>query len=259
MHIRAIFFDVDGTLVGKDHRIPESTLQALHLAQENGVRLFVATGRLPSMADYLYDLFPFDGILALTGQYCRDRDGNLLHTMPLHKEDIRLLMEIQKTDPFPCLIAEKWKYFVACDYHTEQICEHFAQFNLPAPELYDINRIDEHDVYQLITYEPETSNPKLAPLQHIRITNAATFCHDVIPDVGGKHTGIRAVAAHYGITPEEIMVFGDGKNDVDMLRYAGFGVAMGNGCSEAKAAANYITDSVDENGIYNALHHFHVI
>ncbi|MBP3704918.1 MAG: HAD hydrolase family protein, partial [Clostridia bacterium] len=175
----------------------------------------------------------------------------------LDKDDIRTLMKIQETDPFPCLVVEGQDCFTTMQ--TDEMREYFSFFGLPVPELYDISRIEEHDVYQLITYQPETSNPKLAPLKHIRITNAATFCHDVLPAAGGKHVGIRAVAAQYGIKPEEIMVFGDGKNDVDMLTHAGFGVAMGNACPEAKAAAAYITDDVDEDGIFNALRHFNII
>lgn len=257
MNIRAIFFDIDGTLVGRNHKPPESTLRALQMARDNGVLLFVATGRTYAMALPLRDIFDFDGILCMTGQYCFDRNGKLLHTMPLDKDDIRTLMKIQETDPFPCLVVEGQDCFTTMQ--TDEMREHFSFFGLPVPELYDISRIEEHDVYQLITYQPETSNPKLAPLKHIRITNAATFCHDVLPAAGGKHVGIRAVAAQYGIKPEEIMVFGDGKNDVDMLTHAGFGVAMGNACPEAKAAAAYITDDVDEDGIFNALRHFNII
>lgn len=257
MNIRALFFDIDGTLVGRSHRPPESALRALQMARDNGVLIFVATGRTTDMAVQLRDIFDFDGILCMTGQYAFDRSGKLLHAMPLDKDDIRLMMEIQKTDPFPCLVVESKECFTTMQ--TDFIRAHFGGFNLPVPELYDISRIDEHDVYQLITYDPETSNPKLAPLKHIRITNAATFCHDVIPAAGGKHVGIRAVAAQYGISPEEIMVFGNGKNDVDMLTHAGFGVAMGNACPEAKAAANYITDDVDQDGVYNALRHFNII
>lgn len=259
MNIRAIFFDIDGTLLVNDskHRMPDSTLQALKLAHEKGIRLFVATGRVPAMATPLWELFPFDGILSMTGQFCYDRDGNMLHTLPIHRDDIRLLMEIQKTDPFPCLIAEGEESFMAS--YTEKIVTHFARHDLPEPKLYDIARIEDHDVYQLIVYDPEENNPKLAPLHHIRITNAATYCHDVIPIDGGKHIGIRKVAAQYGIAPEEIMVFGDGKNDVDMLQHAGFGVAMGNAVPEAKAAADYITDAIHEDGIFNALRHFGVI
>ena len=81
----------------------------------------------------------------------------------------------------------------------------------------------------------------------------------MIPENGGKHVGIQSLAAHYGLKPEEILVFGDGKNDVEMLRYAGIGVAMGNACPEAKAAAKYITAHVDAGGVRHALRHFHVI
>ena len=57
----------------------------------------------------------------------------------------------------------------------------------------------------------------------------------------------------------EIMAFGDGENDMDMLRFAGIGVAMGNASDMVKAAADYVTDTVDENGIEDALRHFGLI
>ena len=58
---------------------------------------------------------------------------------------------------------------------------------------------------------------------------------------------------------EEIMVFGDGPNDAKMLSWAGIGVAMGNGVDEAKAAADYVTTSVDQDGVKNALLHFGIL
>ena len=65
--------------------------------------------------------------------------------------------------------------------------------------------------------------------------------------------------AHYGITREQTMAFGDGGNDTDMLAYAGIGVAMGNATAEPKAVADYITDDVDHDGVRNALLHFRVL
>lgn len=78
MSIRAVFFDVDGTLLGAGHRIPPSALEALHAARQNGVRLFIATGRVTAMALFLKDMFDFDGYLTLTGQYGFDRSGRVL-------------------------------------------------------------------------------------------------------------------------------------------------------------------------------------
>ena len=100
MSFRAIFFDIDGTLLGRDKRMPPSTLHALKKARENGVLLFVATGRVTPMTYFLRDYFDFDGFAAMTGQYCFDKNGKVLHTLAIDPEDIRLLMQLQKEEPF---------------------------------------------------------------------------------------------------------------------------------------------------------------
>ena len=64
---------------------------------------------------------------------------------------------------------------------------------------------------------------------------------------------------YYGLKPSEIMTFGDGGNDIPMLRIAGIGVAMGNASPDVQAAADYVTDHVDEDGILHALQHFNII
>ena len=63
----------------------------------------------------------------------------------------------------------------------------------------------------------------------------------------------------YGLRPGETMAFGDGENDIDMIRFAGIGVAMGNAIKNLKSAADYITTDIDDDGIANALKHFGLI
>ena len=82
---------------------------------------------------------------------------------------------------------------------------------------------------------------------------------DLIPADGGKPEGMKRFMRHYGWTREQTIAFGDGGNDADMLAFAGIGVAMGNATEPAKAAADYITDDVDHDGIMNALRHFNVL
>lgn len=79
---------------------------------------------------------------------------------------------------------------------------------------------------------------------------------DILPAGGGKVEGLSHVLAALGLTREQAIAFGDGGNDVEMLRWAGIGVAMGNACPEAKAAADYITDDVTADGLANGLRHF---
>ena len=82
---------------------------------------------------------------------------------------------------------------------------------------------------------------------------------DVIAKGNSKRTGIDKMIAYYGIDLCDTMAFGDGGNDIPMLEHAAVGVAMGNATDEVKRSADYVTDSVDENGIRNALEHFGVI
>ena len=79
---------------------------------------------------------------------------------------------------------------------------------------------------------------------------------DILPAGGGKPNGLAEMLKHFGWTKDEAIAFGDGGNDVAMLQYAGLGVAMGNACDAAKAAADYVTADIDKDGIAKALQHF---
>ena len=68
-----------------------------------------------------------------------------------------------------------------------------------------------------------------------------------------KGNGLLAIAAHQGIKAEETMALGDGGNDMSIIKQAGIGVAMGNANEALKAVADYVTEPVDENGVYHAL------
>ena len=82
---------------------------------------------------------------------------------------------------------------------------------------------------------------------------------DILPEGGGKPNGLAHTLAHLGLTREQSIAFGDGGNDVTMLEYAGIGVAMGNACDAAKAAADYVTDDITADGLAKALAHFGLI
>ena len=236
--IRAIFFDIDGTLLDSaTGKVPPSTLACLRALQRKGVRLWVATGRFPAMTTFLRDIFPFDGVITLNGQLATDKDGQVLHRMAHEPENIRALVELVRQDP---------------DFSLREspvIQEHFAWAGLPAPEAYHLSRLEEHPVLQFLAYITPQEYGRLAPLRHIEITGSGHSIADIIPLGGGKEVGIAAVAQRFGWKREEIMVFGDGPNDAKMLAWAGTGVAMGNGVEEAKAAADYVTTPVGEDGV----------
>ena len=82
---------------------------------------------------------------------------------------------------------------------------------------------------------------------------------DIISGNGDKTWGIRQYIELKGISREEIIAFGDGENDIGMLKYAGIGVALGNAGDEVKVGADYVTADIDDDGVWKALKHYHVI
>ena len=82
---------------------------------------------------------------------------------------------------------------------------------------------------------------------------------DIVPKGISKAKGIDEMLRHWGVSLEESLAIGDGENDVDMLRHCAIGVAMGNAANITKEAADYVTDDIDEDGLYNALKHFELI
>ena len=98
----------------------------------------------------------------------------------------------------------------------------------------------------------------LRQMPHCRTKRWGDAVVDLMSRTGGKENGIRALCAAIGITPEETIAFGDAENDLEMLQLAGIGVAMGNGHPQLKAAADYVTAPIGEDGVYKACEALHL-
>ena len=258
MAIKAIFFDVDGTLVSfKTHRMPESTLYALGKLRKKGVKLFLGTGRHPGMLGGVLETFPFDGVVAVTGQICTMGE-EVLRSNPLKKEHLDALFAAREQLRFPCIVLAQGEMFLS--ERCSIIEEFWAHLCVPLPPVKPLSHALEVPVYQVITFlRPEEEHKlfEIAPM-----LNHTRWCDDfldIIPETGGKDTGMQAVMDHLGITREEVMAFGDGENDLSMLRHAGIGVAMGSGTELLKAEADYVTGTPDEDGVLSALKHFGIL
>ena len=121
--------------------------------------------------------------------------------------------------------------------------------DFPHPPLRPLRGNGGKEVYQLIAFfSPGHEERIMSVLPHCEATRWNPLFADVVPRGSSKAVGIDKIIEHYGISLHETM-----------LRHAGIGVAMGNAGDEVKEAANYVTDSVDDDGVMNALRHFDVI
>jgi len=257
--LKAVFFDIDGTLLShRTNSVPASALRALEALRQKGILTFMATGRHISMLRQLKALegLRFDGVVSLNGQYCCDESGIIYHC-PLETSAVAALLDYLKAHPHPCILVEADRMYI--NFHNALVEQVQAAIHSEMPELGDLDRGYTQPIYQAILYMSEENLAKLPPLPGIKLTRWNLGGADLIPAKGGKAAGITKLLEHYGIQKSETMAFGDGENDVDMFRAVGTAVAMGNACAEAKEAADYVTDDIDRDGIWNDLKHFGIL
>lgn len=256
--IKAIFFDIDGTLVSfKTHEISKTTLEALYALREKGVKLFIASGRHLLIMDNLSG-FPFDGYVCMNGSLVFDR-GKVIYSHPLDQADASSVIDLAETGQIPCVLFTEKN--VAMNCRTERTEQLFRMIRLPEPEYASLMPYKSGPVSQFTIFlDQEREDALLAPaLKHSVTTRWHPEFTDIVPENISKAEGISRVIAGYGIGREEVMAFGDGGNDVEMIEYAGIGVAMGNALPDVRKHADYVTSTVDEDGIVAALRHFRIL
>lgn len=256
--IKAVFFDVDGTLISYDtHTAPQSTLDALAALRDQGIKVILASGRPIYLMDAIKGVFDFDALATMNGQVCYAQ-GKVIRSAPFGKEDIAALVSLAEAEGFPCLVLGRDRRYI--NHVDERVRSHSDLVGEAVPDIRDLSRALEEDIYQFVIYASVENEAKLAQAQTgVEYIRAAPMCLDAIPSGGGKPEGMRALMEHFGIRREETMAFGDGMNDVSMLAFAGIGVAMAGAEQAVKDAADYVTGTVEEGGIAQALRHYGVI
>ena len=256
-NIKALFFDVDGTLLShKQGIIPQSAIDAIHAAQARGVKAIIATGRDIVELDKLpiHDV-DFDAYLTLNGNICLDSNRKMFDGNPIDQGELEVLVSIFQAGRIPfVLIGEEKRYI---NYVDDVVINTQLQTHGTIP---DIGEYHGEAIYQCMAFVDSAMRQRLEKLlDQCTITSWNETGIDIIAKTGGKDAGIQKFLDREGITRSQIMAFGDGENDKPMLEYASIGVAMGNGVEKLKAIADYVTTSVDDDGIANALKHFNII
>lgn len=257
MSIKAAFFDIDGTLVSfKTHHIPESTHIALAKLREKGIKVFISSGRHMSAIDNLGDEH-FDGYITVNGSLCY-LDGQIIHRRQIPKSDIYGWIDFQDTYMVDsCVVTEKKMYI---NKISEATSNFFKLLNLPYPDVIDLRLIADEPVYQIVgLIERDQDRIARASLPNCAFKRWHPSFADIVLEGSDKSCGMQALLDRVGITPAECIAFGDGGNDIEMLEFAGIGVAMGGSAPIVIQSADYETTSVDEDGILNALTHFNII
>ncbi len=255
--IKAIAFDYDGTLTDlPTGALIESGVKALNQCQKQGIKLILCTGRQAQYAPLIEGKLKTDYRVGCSGGQICDENLNTLVSFTISLETYDKINQY-------CLenqISLFWKFEDGCYFYTPQ--DDLVTSNKAIAEM-QIRQIDGNDRLPIsgscFVNKKQVKDLVKKFSKEVQITDGGF--HNVDFDVLGvnKATGLKKVAEIMGIQMDEIMAFGDGVNDIEMIKAAGIGVAMGSGVPPLKEAADYVTDSPKENGIYNALKHFWLI
>ena len=249
-------FDVDGTLRDNvHHQVSSSTLKALNLLKEAGYRLVISSGRgVDSLSKTgLMELIEWDGFVCNNGQIVLDANKKQLFHASLEEEAILKTLEIAKELHYAVVLKSIPR--MISKEPDEYVYESQRFFNSIIPP---IGEYHGQEVDAMIVYGPKGYD--YAPFLDIQGVNVlpgeSTYADITIAGIS-KATGIHQLMDIYSI--DHYIAFGDSLNDVEMFKAAYLSVAMGQGNPKLKEIATYVTDTIDEDGIYNACLHLELI
>ncbi|WP_295298348.1 Cof-type HAD-IIB family hydrolase [uncultured Brachyspira sp.] len=261
--IKAAFFDVDGTLVNfKDRKISDSSKKAIKELRENGIKVFVASGRALFQIE---DLVDFDGYITVNGCNCFvDEDNELkeIYRVSLDKDDLFSLVDYLDKDRFLCSVITSKDIFI--NYIDDDVKKMYDENKIVIPESVNFREYINKNYEQILQLNIFVDENKESYLINNVLKNSKSSrwnpnFADVNSKHGGKEVGVNKIIEYYKIDLSEIIAFGDGGNDIGMIKAAGIGVAMGNANDSVKEVADYITDDVDNDGVCKALKHYGLI
>lgn len=275
---KIIFLDVDGTLVDYENRIPESAIKAIRKARENGHRVYICTGR--SKAEVYPELWDIglDGMIGGNGSYVEDTGTVVMHQLITLEQCCRIV---------DWLNSRKLEFYLESN-NGLFASEHFAKKAQPAIREYSrrkgkpsADKATVDNVFPDMIYGEKLYRNDLNKISYL-LNSYQDFLEtkEQFPDMengtwgGAGETALFGDLGVKGITkgnaishlldylkakPEDTIAFGDAKIDIPMLECCEIGVAMENGGKEIKEIADYITDDVENDGLYNAFVKFGLI
>ena len=256
--IKIIFFDIDDTLRNsKTGFIPSTIPTVFQQLREKGILTGIATGRgIFGVVPEIKALKP-DFFVTLNGAYIEDKKGNVIYSNKIARDKVEEYIA--------------WTKEVGIDYglvgsHGAKLSRRTEMISQAIDPIYPDLEVDpdfyqKEDIYQMWTFEDQGDGLTLPEslASTLRLVRWHEHSSDVVPISGSKAAGVAKVVDQLGLKPENVMVFGDELNDLELFDYAGISVAMGISHEKIKEKADYITKTLEEDGIFDALEGFGMV
>ncbi|MBR5004012.1 MAG: Cof-type HAD-IIB family hydrolase [Erysipelotrichaceae bacterium] len=267
-----VFIDIDGTLFdAKRHEVPASALKALQMAKDNGHELFICTGRPKPVVESSYLSLPISGVVYAGGTHI-ELGNQIIYQgeFPAHRldeivnhmieNDMEFTLEGAQRNYYSdkCYLRFKEYFCSGADPDSEMnrrfeertvICDFKDYKPEDASQVAKIDLFAKNDenIREYIDHLPE----ELEGFLYTETTDEIIEGEILIKGIS-KASGIDRVIEYFGAELKDTIAIGDSSNDLPMIRHAAMGIAMGNAGDLIKKEADFVTTSIDQDGLYNA-------
>lgn len=248
---RILFFDIDGTLLDHNKRIPLSTKQAIQELKAAGHEIILASGRSPFMLEAVAKELKIASYVGFNGQYVV-LHGELIYTNPFQTELLNELAKFAKNAQHPLVYLDPQTMGSSMKRHPYvETCFNSLQYAYPS---FDPCFYYQRNIYQTMLFCTETEEKDyITHFPSLQFVRWHPLSMDVLPAGGSKANGIMQIMKKLGSDPGDAYAFGDNLNDIEMFQYIGNSIAMGNSPDSVKRLARYVTTDVDQGGIAHGL------
>ena len=275
---KIVFLDVDGTLIDYDAKCPDSAKRAVEQARANGHKVYICTGCSKAEIEQR-DLPELDGMIGANGGYVEDGGEVVMH-QALSVEQARHIVDWCEARHLGFYLeansgmyinawfveqapATMYKYAMgkgASEDAAKAAGQSFVNSMIRTDDLYrdDVNKVS----FILSSYQDHLDSKVEFPDMECNTwggKDEQALFGDLGPKGITKRHAIEVLLDHLGASQADTISFGDAKIDLSMFELCAYNVAMGNGGPEIKAAADYVTDDVNEDGLFNAFEHLGLI
>ncbi len=269
--VQLIALDMDGTLLNEDCRMPEENIQAMREAVEAGIRLAIVSGRVPEDISYFMSDAGFTDcyVLGLNGGYCLDRPhGEAIYAQYMADGDVEKCISILEAECVTYSAFGRSHVAISRPFSTGRELDHWGTHLTRKGHLlytYGMDGIFKQRELgtNKIVYIDREDTSRLARIREqiekipgVEVTSSWINNIEIMPRNVHKGMALAMLAGRLNMEQSKVMAIGDNDNDIPMLLWAGYGVAMGNASEGAKAAAGFFTDYNENAGVAKAIRRF---
>lgn len=258
--IKMVATDIDGTILGESFKFTPAVIQCVKKLTDSGIKVVLVTGRMHLAAQKLANILGIDTpIVSYQGGMIKEQgeNGKLLYQKNLPNDRAREIIQWTKENNVHInLYMDDILYVendnIAIKRYTGERFIPYKVCNFDELEIKNVNKIlaiDFNDA-QRVSGWVETLRQKMPELYVVKST--PYFC-EITNNEAKKSCAVEFLSNYWGINKNEILTIGDQNNDIELLKAGGISVAMGNGTEELKACADYVTDTIDNNGFVKAI------